>query len=130
LLHSFSDDAVRYSDEQTHENDWENVVASSPEACAPRFQKRGEPLVGGANTNWVLPLKSSECRRLNAIYWWNGESEDVKLLKDLADVVGANGERKAEGLLPLDESASGLRVLILFDSEKEGAPVAVMIPRP
>jgi hypothetical protein len=50
--------------------------------------------------------------------------------KDLADVVGANGERKAEGLLPLDESASGLRVLILFDSEKEGAPVAVMIPRP
>lgn len=65
-----------------------------------------------------------------AIYWWNGESEDVKLLKDLADVVGANRERKAEGLLPLDESASGLRVLILFDSEKEGAPVAVMIPRP
>jgi hypothetical protein len=30
----------------------------------------------------------------------------------------------------MDESASGLRVLILFDSEKEGAPVAVMIPRP
>jgi Protein of unknown function (DUF3616) len=66
----------------------------------------------------------------SAIYWWDGESEDVRLLKDLADIVGKKGERKAEGLLPLDESASGLRVLILFDSEKEGAPVTTVIPRP
>ena len=65
-----------------------------------------------------------------AIYWWDGESDEVRLLKDLAGIVGANGERKAEGLLPLDEGASGLRVLILFDSEKEGAPVATVIPRP
>ena len=65
-----------------------------------------------------------------AIYWWNGEGEDVKHLKDLADVIGEHGERKAEGLLPLDENASGLRVLILFDGEKEGAPVAITIPRP
>jgi hypothetical protein len=65
-----------------------------------------------------------------AIYWWDGESDEVRLLKDLADIVGANGERKAEGLLALEEGASGLRVLILFDSEKEGAPVATVIPRP
>jgi hypothetical protein len=65
-----------------------------------------------------------------AIYWWDGESDDAKLLKDLADVVGKKGKRKAEAVLPLDESPSGLRVLILFDSEKEGAPVAITIPRP
>jgi hypothetical protein len=39
-------------------------------------------------------------------------------------------KRKAEALLPLDESPSSLRVLILFDGEKEGAPVTVTIPRP
>jgi hypothetical protein len=65
-----------------------------------------------------------------AIYWWDGESDDAKLLTDLADVVGKKGKRKAEALLPLDETNSSLRVLILFDSEKEGAPVAVTIPRP
>jgi Protein of unknown function (DUF3616) len=65
-----------------------------------------------------------------AIYWWDGESDEVRLLKDLADIVGADGARKAEGLLALDENASGLRVLILFDSKKEGAPIAIVIPRP
>ena len=65
-----------------------------------------------------------------AIYRWDGETEDVLLLKDLAALVGKDGTRKAEGLLPLDESSSGLRVLILFDSEKEGAPAAITIPRP
>ena len=65
-----------------------------------------------------------------AIYWWDGESEDVRLLKDLADVAGKKGARKAEVLLPLDESPSGLRVLLLFDGEKEGAPVPAVIPHP
>jgi Protein of unknown function (DUF3616) len=65
-----------------------------------------------------------------AIYWWDGESEDVKLLKDLAGVVGKKGKRKPEALLPLDESASTLRVLVLFDGPEEGAPVGITIPRP
>jgi hypothetical protein len=65
-----------------------------------------------------------------AIYRWDGESEDVKLLKDLADVVGKEGKRKAEALLPLDQNASGLRVLILFDGEEQGAPVAITVPWP
>jgi hypothetical protein len=64
------------------------------------------------------------------IYWWDGESDDTRLRKDLADVVGKNGKRKAESLLPLDENASSLRVLVLFDREKEGAPIAITVPRP
>jgi Protein of unknown function (DUF3616) len=64
------------------------------------------------------------------VYWWDGESDDARLLKDLADVVGKNGKRKAEALLPLDENASSLRVLVLFDREKEGAPIAITVPRP
>ena len=52
------------------------------------------------------------------------------LLKDLAVLFGKDGTRKAEALLPLDESPSGLRALILFDGEKEGAPVTITIPRP
>jgi len=65
-----------------------------------------------------------------AIYRWDGGSEEVLRLKDLAALVGADGTRKAEALLPLDESPSGLRVLILFDGEKEGAPAVITIPRP
>ena len=62
-----------------------------------------------------------------AIYAWDGESEKVRLLADLSSF---DPERKPEGLLPLDKSISGLRVLILFDSEKEGAPTPIVIPAP
>jgi hypothetical protein len=65
-----------------------------------------------------------------AVYWWDGVSDNTRLLRDLADVIGKDGKRKAEALLPLDESPSRLRVLILFDGEKNGAPVAVKMPRP
>jgi hypothetical protein len=65
-----------------------------------------------------------------AVYWWDGVSENTRLLRDLADVTAKDGKRKAEALLPLDESPSRLRVLILFDGEKQGAPVAVEMPRP
>lgn len=64
------------------------------------------------------------------IYWWDGEGDDARLLRDLADVVGKKGKRKAEALLPLDEDASSLRLLVLFDREKEGAPIAITVPRP
>jgi hypothetical protein len=62
------------------------------------------------------------------IYWWDGESENIRRLRDLADVT--SGKRKAEALLFLDESPSTLRALILFDGEKEGAPIAIEMPRP
>jgi hypothetical protein len=58
-----------------------------------------------------------------SIYSWDGESENVSLLKNFDD-------RKAEGLLALDETPSGLRVLILFDGEENGAPMAITVPRP
>ena len=64
------------------------------------------------------------------IYWWDGESDNARLLRDLVDVVGKKGKRKPEALLPLDEDASRLRLLVLFDREKEGAPVAITVPRP
>jgi hypothetical protein len=65
-----------------------------------------------------------------AVYWWDGINENTRLLRDLTDVVGKDGKRKAEALLPLDESPSRLRVLILFDGEKQGAPVEIKMPRP
>lgn len=65
-----------------------------------------------------------------AIYWWDGESENVKLLKELSGIVGKKGKRKAEAILPLDDSSAGLRVLLLFDGEKEGAPVEVTVASP
>ena len=64
-----------------------------------------------------------------AVYWWDGVGENTRLLRDLADVTG-NGERKAEALLPLDESSSHIRALILFDGAKEGAPIAIEMRRP
>lgn len=65
-----------------------------------------------------------------AIYWWDGVSENTRLLRDLADVTGKDGERKAEALLPLDESTSHVRVLILFDGAKQGGPIAIKVPLP
>jgi hypothetical protein len=65
-----------------------------------------------------------------AVYWWDGVGEDARLLKELADVIGKDGKRKPEALLPLDEGPSRLRVLLLFDGERQGAPVAIKIPRP
>ena len=65
------------------------------------------------------------------VYWWDGESERVRLLQELKDdVVGKKGKRKPEALLPLDKTSSRLRVLILFDGEKEGAPTVVEMPGP
>ncbi|WP_339036841.1 DUF3616 domain-containing protein [Bradyrhizobium symbiodeficiens] len=65
-----------------------------------------------------------------AVYAWDGASESVELLKDLP----FDPKRKPEGLLPLDKTSTGLRVLILFDGDKEGAPTPIEIsasgPRP
>jgi len=61
-----------------------------------------------------------------AIYLWDGNSENVRLLAGLSFAP----ERKPEGLLALDRTASKLRVLILFDGDKEGTPTPVEIPAP
>ncbi|MET4233942.1 hypothetical protein ABIA85_007244 [Bradyrhizobium sp. LA6.10] len=60
-----------------------------------------------------------------AIFSWDGVSENVTLL---AELTSFDAERKPEALLPLDRSPAGLRVLVLFDGEKEGAPTPVTVP--
>jgi hypothetical protein len=59
----------------------------------------------------------------------NGQSQIVCLLTDLARIVGKKGKRKSEALLPLDPGLSGF-ACCMFDGEKEGAPMAVVIPGP
>jgi Protein of unknown function (DUF3616)/Esterase-like activity of phytase len=61
-----------------------------------------------------------------AIYSWDGQSESVQLLTELS----FEPARKPEALLALDRNSAGLRVLILFDGDKEGAPTPVEIPAP
>jgi uncharacterized protein DUF3616 len=65
-----------------------------------------------------------------AVYWWDGDGDNVRFLRDLADIIGDHRERKPEALLPLDKGSSGLRVLILSDGAEEGAPTAVTMPAP
>jgi hypothetical protein len=62
-----------------------------------------------------------------AIYSWDGESEGVRLLTELSSF---DPKRKPEGLLPLDKSSTGLRVLVVFDGDKEGAPTPIEVPLP
>lgn len=66
-----------------------------------------------------------------AVYSWNGDSEDVRLLGNLDGLTDDEGKTKPEALLPLDRTASGrLRVLVLSDGPKEGAPTPVEIDLP
>jgi len=62
-----------------------------------------------------------------AIYSWDAESENVQRLAELSSF---DPTRKPEGILPLNKTPSGLRVLILFDGDKEGAPTPILIPAP
>jgi uncharacterized protein DUF3616 len=62
-----------------------------------------------------------------AIYWWDGASENVRLLSELTQF---DPKRKPEGLLPLDKKETKLRVLIIFDSDEEGTPTPVEVPAP
>ena len=65
-----------------------------------------------------------------AIYWWDGAGETVNLLKNL-DEYNEDGEAlKAEAIVPLGLTGSGLRVLVLFDGAKEGGPRAIEVAKP
>jgi uncharacterized protein DUF3616 len=59
-----------------------------------------------------------------AIYSWDGDGEQIRLLAELP----FEAKRKPEALLPLDRSGTDLRVLILFDGDSEGAPTPIVIP--
>jgi hypothetical protein len=66
-----------------------------------------------------------------SVYWWDGASNSAKLLVDLPDFFSEKGKQwKPEALLPLDRDTSGVRVLVLLDSAKEGKPRAVHVPYP
>lgn len=65
-----------------------------------------------------------------SIYWWSGEGMHVRFLKDLSDVVGKDSDRRPEAIVALDDSPSGLRVLILFDGKDEGMSTPVEMPAP
>jgi hypothetical protein len=62
-----------------------------------------------------------------AIYSWNPVDPAAKLLRDLPSYGDAI---KPEGLVPLDEKDGELRMLVLFESAKEGAPTAVKVRLP
>lgn len=71
------------------------------------------------------PVKSGP--GVYAIYWWDGASENVSLLSELTQF---DPKRKPEGLLPLDKKETKLRILIIFDSDEEGAPTPVEVSAP
>jgi hypothetical protein len=75
----------------------------------------------------ILAGPSADGPGVYAVYAWDGESEKVERLAELTQF---DPDRKPEGLLALDKSAAGLRVLIVFDGDEEGTPTPVTISVP
>lgn len=65
-----------------------------------------------------------------AVFAWDGKGEEVMRLADLPGETEDGQRIKAEALLPLDLKAKGLRVLILYDGGKEGAPRSFLVGKP
>ncbi|QBR71854.1 hypothetical protein CU048_11895 [Beijerinckiaceae bacterium] len=65
-----------------------------------------------------------------AVFAWDGKGEKVTLLADLPREEQKGEQIKAEALLPLDLKAKGLRVLVLYDGGKEGAPRSFLVGKP
>lgn len=62
-----------------------------------------------------------------AIYRWDGKAT-LTLVKDLPEFHDKDGvEIRPEALLPLDETAKGSRLLLLFDGSKDGAPHVIQL---
>jgi len=66
----------------------------------------------------VLAGPTADGRGRYSIHWWDGESERIRFLRDLADIVGDDPDRKPEALLALDQSPYGLRALIVRRGER------------
>lgn len=65
-----------------------------------------------------------------SVYWWEGTGDTPKLLKDLAGYRENEMDLKPEAILPLEQTPTGLRVLVLFDGAKEGSPRAIEVATP
>jgi hypothetical protein len=77
----------------------------------------------------VLAGPSAEVEGTYSLHFWDGSKQG--LLADLPSLTDDDGDQlKAEAVLPLDRSATKLRVLILHDGAKEGAPRAIEISYP
>jgi len=63
-----------------------------------------------------------------AVWLWDGVGNNARKLATL-DLDGIDKAGKAEILLPLDESAANIRVLVMFDSIENGGAVSFSIPR-
>jgi hypothetical protein len=66
------------------------------------------------------------------VYWWDGRSVDMQHLGDITQDAHAKKTSKPEGILPLDESSEGLRLLILSDGSdaRDGEPRSLLVRRP
>ena len=67
-----------------------------------------------------------------SVFWWDGQSASVQLLRDLP-AYGDNTDHKPskpEAILPIDRQDGRLRVMLLFDGPREGAPRVVEVDEP
>lgn len=62
-----------------------------------------------------------------SVWFWSGQ--DGQDPKNLGNFPGVGPDDKAEGLIVLEESATGYRVLVLFDGRKNGGPTEFRIDR-
>lgn len=76
----------------------------------------------------VLSGPAADIHGTYEIFWWNKGSALVKLATLPSPRAGV--DKKAEAILALDEGPSWLRILIMYDSAEEGAPLAVTVPFP
>ncbi len=97
----------------------------------PLGDKRGiRDLVAFENGFLVLAGPAAEVEGTYSIYSWDGD-QDRKLLADLPKFTGKKGKQiKPEAMLVLDRNTEGLRILVLFDGPKEGAPRPIRVPFP
>jgi hypothetical protein len=63
-----------------------------------------------------------------SVWFWNGTDTNARLLRTL-DLSGVDEEAKAEILLVLEEDATQVRVLVMFDGIENGGPMSFKIPR-
>ncbi len=65
-----------------------------------------------------------------SVFYWDTVSSLPVPLGDLSMFEEGGDQIKPEALVPLGETESGLRILILFDGAKEGAPRDLLVKKP
>jgi hypothetical protein len=78
----------------------------------------------------VLAGPTADDKGAYTVHWWSPVTRKTQFLTDITEAAGAGKHSKPEAILALDKTSSGLRVLILSDGEKEGAPRPIVVPAP